>query len=153
MPTYVCFAGKGQLTPDQKAAIASGITRIHSEVTGAPPYFAQVIFQEIKPGNHFMGGLPLRHGTLFVHGHIRGGRTPDSKRVLIERLTAALGEAAGLAPSGVWVYIAELLARQMVEFGQVLPEPGSEEAWAQALPAEAREFMQMIATQWDKPHD
>jgi phenylpyruvate tautomerase PptA (4-oxalocrotonate tautomerase family) len=144
MPAYTCTAPKGRLSPNQKAAVARLITQIHSEVTGAPPYFAQVMFQEIEPGNHFMGGEQLTHDTLFVHGHIRGGRTPENKRALIERLAATLGEAAGLPATGVWIYIAELSARQMAEFGQVLPEPGGEDAWTKALPAEAREFMQRI---------
>jgi phenylpyruvate tautomerase PptA (4-oxalocrotonate tautomerase family) len=147
MPTYICTVAEGRISQNQKAAIALQITRIHSEVTGAPSYFAQVMFHEIKPGNHFMGGDPLSHDTLFVHGHIRAGRTPENKRALIERLAAALAKAVGLPASGVWIYIAELPARQMVEFGQILPEPGSEDAWTKALPAEARDFMQRIGRQ------
>ncbi len=144
MPTYLCTTAEAQLSSGQKAEIASQITQIHNEVTGAPAYFAQVIFHEIKPGNHFMGGAPLGHRTLFVHGHIRSGRTPENKLTLIQRLTDALSGAAGLPASGVWVYIAEVPASQMVEFGHVLPEPGEEEAWTKALPAEVREFMQAI---------
>jgi len=49
MPTYVCTAREGQLSPDQKSRIAAAVTRIHSEVTGAPKFFAQVIFEEVKP--------------------------------------------------------------------------------------------------------
>jgi phenylpyruvate tautomerase PptA (4-oxalocrotonate tautomerase family) len=58
MPTYVCTVREGQLLPDQKSRIAAEVTRIHSEVTGAPTFFAQVIFEEVKPANHFMGGPP-----------------------------------------------------------------------------------------------
>ena len=144
MPTYICTIAEGQLSQNQKAAIASEITRIHSEVTGAPSYFAQVVFHEIKSGNHFMGGVPLRHDTLFVHGHIRAGRTDESKHILIVRMTGAVAEVASLPATGVWVYIAELPARQMVEFGQVLPEPGGEEAWTKSLTPEASEFVQKI---------
>ncbi len=144
MPTYICTIAEGQLSQSQKAAIASHITQIHSETTGAPAYFAQVIFQEVKPGNRFMGGAPFSHKTLFVHGHIRAGRTADQKHALLTRLAAALGEAAGISPAGVWIYISELPSRQMIEFGQVLPEPGNEAAWTEALPDEIRSFMQSI---------
>jgi phenylpyruvate tautomerase PptA (4-oxalocrotonate tautomerase family) len=142
MPTYLCTIAENQLSQNQKAAIAQAVTRIHCEVAGAPSYFAQVIFQEVKPGDHFIGGAPLDHQTLFVYGTIRAGRTPEIKRALLQKLTAALAEAAGLPPTQVWIYIADLEARQIVEFGQLLPDPGSEAAWTAALPAEVRAFME-----------
>ena len=74
MPTYFCTTPEGRLTAEQKRKIAVEITRVHCEVTGAPSFFAQVIFDEVKPGNYFMGGAPLQHDQLFVYGHIRGGR-------------------------------------------------------------------------------
>jgi phenylpyruvate tautomerase PptA (4-oxalocrotonate tautomerase family) len=36
MPTYVCVVKAGVLKDEQKARIASAITRLHSEATGAP---------------------------------------------------------------------------------------------------------------------
>jgi len=32
----------------------------------------------------------------------------------------------------------------MIEYGHVLPEPGSEQSWLSSLPAEDRDFMQSI---------
>jgi hypothetical protein len=32
----------------------------------------------------------------------------------------------------------------MIEYGYVLPEPGDEEVWTNALPKEDREFMQSV---------
>jgi hypothetical protein len=32
----------------------------------------------------------------------------------------------------------------MIEYGYVLPEPGEEQGWTDALPAEDREFMQAV---------
>src|SRR5260370_7181151 len=83
MPTYFCTTLEGRLTAEQKSKIAGEITRIHGEVTGAPSFFAQVIFQEIKPGNYFMGGAPLKHDQVFVYGIIRGGRAAVYKSRLI----------------------------------------------------------------------
>ena len=89
MPTYVCTVREGQLSPDQKSRIAAEVTRIHSEVTGAPTFFAQVIFEEVKPGNHFMGGVPLVHDQLydqvFVYGRVRAGRSIQEKLKMIKR--------------------------------------------------------------------
>jgi phenylpyruvate tautomerase PptA (4-oxalocrotonate tautomerase family) len=75
MPTYTVTVLRGQLDASQKTRIAQGITRVHSETTGAPSYFAQVIFSEVDEGNYFVGGSPLSHSQVFVHGQIRGGRT------------------------------------------------------------------------------
>jgi len=148
MPTYVCTVREGQLSPDQKSRIAAEVTRIHSEVTGAPTFFAQVIFEEVKPGNHFMGGVPLVHDQLynqiFVYGRVRAGRSIQDKLKMIKLMAEAVGEAAGVRRTGVWIYIAELPPRQMIEYGYVLPDPGDEEVWTNALPKEDREFMQSV---------
>lgn len=144
MPTYRCLSVSGRLTPAQRQQIAGAITRIHHQVTGAPAYFAQVIFQDIGAGQWFMGGKLLHHDHIFVQGHIRGGRTAADKDQLIREMAAAVGEAAGIAPTGVWVYVSDIPPAQMIEFGHVLPEPGGEAAWTEALPEDDRAWMEKI---------
>ena len=144
MPTYVCTVKEGRLSPDQKSRVAAEVTRIHCEVTGAPTFFAQVIFEEVKPANHFMGGMPLTHDQIFIYGRVRAGRSIQDKLKLIKLMAEAVGKAAGVSRTGVWIYIAELPPRQMIEYGHVLPEPGDEDAWTNALPREDREFMQAV---------
>ena len=56
MPTYVCSLAEGSINDRQKAAIAEALSRIHSEETGAPPYLVQVIIDEKKPADRFLGG-------------------------------------------------------------------------------------------------
>ena len=146
MPTYFVAVPRGQLDASQKTRIAQGITRVHSETTGAPSYFAQVIFSEVDEGNYFVGGRRLCHRQVFVHGQIRGGRTPESKSALISSMVEAVAEAASVPCTGVWINIVDLQARQMVEFGHVLPEPGGEPAWTAALPQSDREMMQAIGS-------
>ena len=148
MPTYFCMSAKGRLTSAQKSKIAGEITRIHGEVTGAPGFFAQVIFNEIEPTDWFMGGAPLAHDHVFIYGHIRAGRAAVDKTRMIKMMADVVGRAAQ-AESGraVWVYLNELLPRQMIEFGHVLPEPGDEAVWTSALPEKDRAFMQSIGNQ------
>jgi phenylpyruvate tautomerase PptA (4-oxalocrotonate tautomerase family) len=147
MPTYYCSSVEGRLSAQQKARIASEITRVHAEVTGAPTYFAQVIFDEVKAGNYFIGGVPLKHDQVFVYGHIRGGRAAVDKTRMIRLMAEAVGMAADVQDqSSVWVYVSEMPARQMIEFGHVLPEAGDEPAWTASLPAGDREFMQSIGS-------
>ena len=145
MPTYICTTLEGRLTTDQKSRIAGEITRIHAEVTGAPGFFAQVIFNEVSPGNMFMGGGALTHDHIFIHGHIRAGRAAVDKARMIMLMAEAVGAAAKVdSHRAIWVYVAELPPRQMIEFGHLLPEPGDEAAWTAALPAADRDFVQAI---------
>src|SRR5262249_14065634 len=66
MPTYSVTSVEGCLDAPKRAKIASEITRIHSKTTGAPTYFAQVIFTEIAPDYYFVGGVPLKGHQVFV---------------------------------------------------------------------------------------
>jgi phenylpyruvate tautomerase PptA (4-oxalocrotonate tautomerase family) len=144
MPTYTCTAATGLLDPEKKSAVARAITTAHAEVTGAPAYFAQVIFQDVAPGDHFIGGVPLSHDHVFVYGRIRAGRSAQDRQALINRMVRDVAVAAGVTTYSVWVYILELPARAMAEFGQILPEPGDEPAWTAALPPTDRDRMQAI---------
>jgi phenylpyruvate tautomerase PptA (4-oxalocrotonate tautomerase family) len=130
MPTYTVTSVEGALDAPKRAKIAAAITRIHAETTGAPTYFAQVIFTEVAPDRYFVGGSPLKGQQVFVNGQIRGGRSAETKDSLIAQITAAVAEASKLANRNVWVYITDLVPRQMVEFGHVLPEAGDEARWA-----------------------
>ena len=144
MPTYTCTARAGLLDDRQKRTIARAVTRAHAEVTGAPAHFAQVIFEDVAAGDHFVGGVPLAHEHVFVYGHIRAGRSPAVRQALILRLAADVAAAANLDPFAVWVYLLELPPEAMVEFGHILPAAGEEAAWTAALPAGDRERMERI---------
>ena len=144
MPTYYCSSSAGLLDAPQKSAIATAITRIHHAVTGAAGFFAQVIFTEIAAGNHFMDGAPLSSSQIFVHGFIRAGRSVADRERLVREIVAATADGSGLPPKSVWVYLTEIPARQMAEYGHILPEPGAEKAWLEALPPEDRAYLQSI---------
>jgi phenylpyruvate tautomerase PptA (4-oxalocrotonate tautomerase family) len=144
MPTYHCTVPTGLLDADRKSLIASEITRIHNEVTGAASFFAQVIFTEVTKGNHFMGGVPLNGDQLFVHGFIRSGRSVLDRTKLVAELASTLALHSGLEKRLVWVYVSEIPARQMAEYGHVLPEPGDEQTWLKELPGADRAYMQSI---------
>jgi hypothetical protein len=75
------------------------------------------------PSLHFVQNHPAP-GPLLLNGPVK----------MIKLMADAVGEAAGVRRTGVWVYIAELPARQMIEYGYVLPEPGDEQVWTDALP-------------------
>lgn len=142
MPTYTVFAQTGRLSDAQKSRVATEITRVHNEQTGAQTFFAQVIFQDVPEGNHFVGGAPLANDHIFVHGQIRAGRDAATKRRLLERMLDAVSAAAATQKVNVWVYIVDLPPAQMAEYGHILPEPGTEAAWLAGLPAADRTQME-----------
>ena len=144
MPTYHCTSPAGLLDAGKKSAIAAEITRIHNAVTGAASFFAQVIYTDVAKGNHFIGGAPLASEQIFVHGFIRAGRSvPDRQRLVTEMVTA-IADLSGLKKHLVWVYVTEIPARQMAEYGHILPEPGDEKVWLDGLPAEDRTYMHSV---------
>lgn len=144
MPTYTVHAPAGRLSAAQKKRVASEITRVHNQVTGAQSFFAQVLFVEVRAGNWFVGGAPLTDEQVFVHGQIRAGRSSDVKKELLTELLEAVSEAASFDRNRMWGYIVELPPSQMAEYGHILPEPGTEAQWLAALPKDDKALMESI---------
>jgi phenylpyruvate tautomerase PptA (4-oxalocrotonate tautomerase family) len=116
MPTYVCWARRGQISDDQKQRIATEITLVHSECTGAPAAFVQCVFQDIDAAGHYIGGVAAQD-SVWVYGHIRDGRDTEVKEQILIRISELLVDVLQLDPSLTWVYINPLANTDMVEFG------------------------------------
>ena len=139
MPAYTVTSPQGRLSTEQKQQIAAGITRVHCEITGAPVFFVQVMFNDVPDGNYFRGGKILRDtDNVYVHGRIRAGRDSATKERLLLGLMQAVAAAAGVEEHCLQVYLVEVPARQIAEFGRILPVPGEEAAWWEAMPADLR---------------
>ena len=141
MPTYMCYTHRGQLTAEHKARIAVGISRIHSEFTGAPIAFTQCVFGDLDPDQHFIGGQPAPENGVWVYGHIRAERTRSAKNHILLAIRDLLTRVLQVPESVVWVYLNELAHTDMVEFGHVLPEQGDEQGWLDDLPSDLRDHL------------
>lgn len=133
MPTYTVTTANVSLSREQKGRIAEVITAAHHKSTGAPAFFAQVIFRALEDGEHFIGGKPNAMPHVFVHGMIRAGRGIAIKQALMGEAAAQVQSIAGVGAEDVWFYIQDIEAPQMIEFGRFLPEPGAEDAWRQGI--------------------
>jgi len=133
VPTYTVTYSNTQLSSTQMESIAQAITKTHNECTGANTYFAQVIFQETRAGNHFMGGKPVQDGQIFLHGQIRAGRPAEIKEKLLQGMREALIKSSGLLKEQIWIYIVDLIPAQMIEYGEILPPSGKENEWFSSL--------------------
>ena len=59
MPLYICTAQPGAIPDEAKGAIAREVTRVHCEVTGAPPTFVHCFFFD-----HGSPQVAMLHGDL-----------------------------------------------------------------------------------------
>lgn len=144
MPTYTVSAVDGRLNDLQKASLATALTDIHCQITGAPKYFVQVLFVDVPSNNYFIAGKPLKHDNVFVHGQIRAGRLLQIKHQIIEAILSATAEIAETDTASVQVYLIDVPAEQVAEWGRILPLPGEEEKWDAATPAGIRERMNKL---------
>ncbi|GJD51739.1 hypothetical protein OPKNFCMD_4496 [Methylobacterium crusticola] len=144
MPTYAISTAK-DTTPDQRAKIVESITTIHSVEATAPRYFVQVIFNKVEPGSIFIGGEPASPDHVWVRADIRAGRTREQKARMLRRIMQETSEILAISEQDVWVYISDIPATGVLEFGNVLPEPGEEEQWLASLPSDLREKLRRAA--------
>ena len=145
MPTYVCSVPDHSVDDRQKAAIAEAISRIHSEETGAPNFFCQIVMEEKKPNDRFLGPSPAS-GQIWIRGDIRSGRTEAQRTRIMLRMMQEVGRITGVRDQDVWVYLCNLSPTDMVEYGRVLPKPGDETAWFDRLPKSLQDYMKKLGT-------
>ncbi|MCE4225873.1 hypothetical protein HCU64_19145 [Methylobacterium sp. C25] len=144
MPTYVCAVPAGLLSDGQKAEMAEAISRIHSEATGAPIYFVQVVIDE-GGTTRFLGGRRA-DGQIWIRGDIRAGRPESVRKEMMLAMMRAVAGIARVKESEIWVYLCNLEPTDMVEYGHVLPKPGEEQAWFDALPSELQAYLADLGT-------
>lgn len=144
MPSYTVYAAAAALTPAQRAELAGSITALHSEHTGAPRSFVQTIFLPVPAGAWFIGAEPAGPRCVWVHGHIRQGRAENVRTAMAGDIAAAVQRVAGVPRQFVWVYLSELARTDMIEFGSVLPVPGQEAAWIEAMAPEIRDYLRAL---------
>ena len=135
----------GRLTPAQKLEIVQSITAIHHEETGAPRYFVQVIFYDMAHANHYIAGQLAPAGQMWIRGDIRDGRSEEQKSRMLSRILQEVGRIGNIAEEEVWIYLSDIPAQNMAEYGRVLPVPGAENAWFATLPATLRERLGPLA--------
>jgi phenylpyruvate tautomerase PptA (4-oxalocrotonate tautomerase family) len=140
VPTYVCSVPPKSLSDDQKDQIAAAIGRRHSEATGAPSFFVQVVIEESDTTRRYLGGK-LSGGHIWIRGDIRAGRSEAVRSALILAITENVSVIAAVPAASIWVYLCNLEPTDMVEFGHVLPRPGEEQLWFEGLPPALQSYL------------
>lgn len=127
MPIYECYSPKGLLTKSAKAKIADEITTIHTNATGAPEFFVNVLFHEILEGDCFVARKPSSRSYLF--GNIRHGRDLETRQEMLREFSRMWTRVTGQSEAEFLVGLAEADPANVMEAGLILPEPGHEQAW------------------------
>ena len=120
MPLYTVATQAGILDQQARAALATGITSLHAEMSGVPRNWIHIAFQEYPAGQGFTAGEVAAPVALTVL--IRTGRSPDYKRELLTRLWALLQSATGAPDDQIVLGIQEVAPSQAMEMGQIMPE-------------------------------
>jgi phenylpyruvate tautomerase PptA (4-oxalocrotonate tautomerase family) len=127
MPIYQCCSPKGLLTKSAKAQIADEITTIHTNATGAPELYVNVLFQEIPEGDCFVARKPSTHSYLF--GTVRRGRDLETRQAMLREFSRMWTRVTGQSEAELLVALTELDPANIMEAGLILPEPGHEQEW------------------------
>lgn len=144
MPTYAVTTARA-VGPEQRARIARSVTAIHAGEADAPRYFVQVIFYRVEPGSIFIAGEPASPDHVWVRADIRAGRSAEQKAAILTRIMRETSAILGIAEQDVWVYVSDIPAQGVLEFGNVLPQPGGEAEWLAGLPEDLREKLSRAA--------
>ena len=123
MPLYMCNSAKGAIDDAAKPKIAADITRIHCDVTGAPPQFVHAFFVEEAPGR------PLAGKAASLFGSIRAGRTDAQKAQIVSQMRQSIHTHTGIALEDIAAITADTPASWVLEGGHIMPEPGEEAEW------------------------
>jgi len=138
MPTYTVTVANLALSLQQKSQLAEAITTAHHTQTGAPRFFAQVLFCAASEGEHFVGGSVNKSPQVYVHGLVRQGRSTGVKQALMSQMLEEIVRIADITTEDVWIYLQDIPATQMIEFGRFLPAPGDEAEWEREMTPEKR---------------
>src|SRR5215510_16558476 len=107
------------------------------------------MIDENEQRQRYINGEAADH-QIWIRGDIRAGRTKEQRQRLMLSIVQAISEIAGVEESAIWVYLCNLAPDDMVEYGQVLPVPGQEQQWFEALPPELQQYLTSIRVQNDK---
>ncbi len=114
MPTYVVRARAETLIPGRRQRLAEQITEAHPRVTNAPRA-VQVVVEDLRGRDHFIGGRAAATGSVYVHGHVPTGWDEPTLAALAAGVREAVVATTGVVENLVWVYLSEIPPERMIE--------------------------------------
>jgi phenylpyruvate tautomerase PptA (4-oxalocrotonate tautomerase family) len=87
----------------ESTSIAAAITVAHNAQTGAPRFFAQVLFSAASEGDHFVGGRENTAPEVYEHGLVREGRSNEIKQALMSQILQEIAQIVDISAEDVWI--------------------------------------------------
>ena len=88
-----------------------------------------------------MGGRVNTAPQVYVHGLVREGRSIEIKQALMSQMLEEIAQIVDISAEDVWIYLQDIPATQMIEFGRFLPAPGDEAEWEKGMTPEKRDSL------------
>jgi phenylpyruvate tautomerase PptA (4-oxalocrotonate tautomerase family) len=145
MPTYVCSVPNGKLNDTQMQDVAAAITKRHSDATGAPPFFVQVVIEEQGMSQRLIGGMRSDEH-IWIRVDLRSGRSAQQLEQIMSGVMEDVSRITGVPSEHVWIYLCQFAPTDMLEYGRVLPTSGEEQASFDALPLSLRRYLESVGT-------
>ncbi|GAA2542183.1 tautomerase family protein [Pseudonocardia hydrocarbonoxydans] len=120
MPFYQFTVPTGGATLRHRAEVAAAMTKVHSEVTGAPGTYVHCSFVEVAPDSVFVAGEPVNDARMV--GLIREGRSAEVRAALIHGIADAWSAVTGDAREKLAIFLVEIPGANVMEDGVILPE-------------------------------
>jgi len=120
MPYYQFTVPTGGATLAHKPEIAAAMTKVHSEVTGAPGAYVHCSFVEVPAGSLFSAGEAVE-GPKMV-GLMREGRSEQVRKQLINGIADTWTGITGDRKKDVAIFLHEVPGANVMEDGVILPD-------------------------------
>jgi phenylpyruvate tautomerase PptA (4-oxalocrotonate tautomerase family) len=112
---------RAALTGEIKAKLASEITDAVREVIHSPMDLISVVFHDLAPESTYRYGLPTEETLIFCH--IRAGRSDDTIRTLLKRVSETWSRLTGDPEESIEIAVGQYPANHTMRGGALLPQP------------------------------
>lgn len=106
------------ITAETKQELASAITKVHCEATGAPAKYVQVIFRQVEAGAAFTAGK-RNDDFLCIEAQIRPGRSEEVEEKILWQLNDLMTRT--FQPEKWFISLGRFNSPHLIENGELLP--------------------------------
>ncbi len=128
MPLYICAAEKGAIPAESKGLIAKEVTRVHCEITGAPPSFVHCFFLDKGDTQFSLLGHVFDSSIqtpIVLFGNLRAGRSEETKDRVVDDMCAGVASILGVPRDQIDMATQDIPAKWVVEGGGWKSPPGA----------------------------
>lgn len=93
----------------------------------------------------------MKFDNIHVQAHIESGCRSETKKLLMSQILMSVATISETDRSAVQIYVEDVPTRQIVEWGQFIPESGDEISWDRTLREDVRRRTKAVESPIQKP--